>query len=102
MTVLGNILLGAACAAPITLGWMLSNDEDYGAGLGVGGVAVLGTAGFAGLFMILDYSFKKGYEFKPAELMVTLTKTEGPARVDTMLVNADDFRNITWIRVHRD
>jgi hypothetical protein len=81
---------------------MLSNDEDYGAGLGLGGVAFLSTAGLAGLFTVLDYSFKKGYEFRPRELTVTLTKADGTPRVDTMLVEADDFHNIKWIRVHRD
>jgi len=33
---------------------------------------------------------------------VTLTKADGPPRVETILVNAEDFQNIKWIRVHRN
>ena len=97
--ILGNILLGLGCAAPITLAWMLNNDEDYSAGLGVGGVAILSTAAFAGLFTVLDFSFKKAYEFTPKDLTVALKKLDGPPRVRTIAVDPDDFANIRWIRV---
>jgi len=33
---------------------------------------------------------------------VTLTRADGPPRVDTMNIDADDFRNVKWIRVRRD
>jgi PEGA domain len=64
---------------------------------------VLSTAAFGGLFTIFDSVGRgKGYELRPTELIVTLTKTDGPPRVDTILVDADELRNIKWIRIHRD
>jgi len=61
----------------------------------------LGTAAFGGLFIIID-SGGKGFELVPKELEVRLKKAEGPRRIDTILIDADDFRNIKWIRVQRD
>jgi hypothetical protein len=61
----------------------------------------LGTAAFGGLFIIID-SGGKGFELVPKELEVRLKKAEGPRKIDTILVDPDDFRNIKWIRVHRD
>ena len=60
------------------------------------------AAGFARLFEFLDLNSKKGHEFRPMELSVTLTKVEGTLRVDTILVDAGDFRNLKWIRIHRN
>jgi len=56
--------------------------------------AVIGT------FFAVDMISGDGSVFSPAELTVTLTKADGPPRVDTMLVDADDLRNVKWIRVH--
>jgi len=42
------------------------------------------------------------YDLSPADLAVTLTKVDGPTRVDRILIDADDFRNVKWIRVRRD
>lgn len=61
---------------------------------------LLGAAAFGGLFTLID-SGHKGFELAPKELVVTLTKADGPPRVDTILIDADDFYNIKWIRVHR-
>jgi len=58
-----------------------------------------------GLFLttFFDYAITGAVnEFRPEEISVTLTKTNGPPRVDTIFVDADEFRNIKWIRVHRD
>ena len=49
---------------------------------------------------LIDLAFGKTYNLDSKELTVTLTKADGPPRVNTMLV--DDFQNVTWIRVHRD
>jgi hypothetical protein len=98
ISILGNIMLGLACACAIPVIWSSGFDTgEMGAFyLGIG----LRTAGFAGLFEVLDLSLKKGYEFRPTELIVTLKKAEGFPCVDTILVDADDFRNVKWIRVH--
>jgi PEGA domain len=51
---------------------------------------------------LIDSASGKLYSLRPTELTVTLTKADGPARVDTVLVDADDFRNIKWIRVRKN
>lgn len=61
---------------------------------------LLSTAAIGGLLTLIDSSGSgKGFTFKPEELTVTLKKSEGMPRVDTMLINADDFLNVKWIRV---
>ena len=60
---------------------------------------LVGTLAFSGLFTLID---SERYSFTPSEFTVTLTRAEGPPRVDTMLVDADDFVNIKWIRVRKD
>lgn len=57
---------------------------------------------FFAVFMLVDLISGSGYELKPTWLNVALTKADGPPRVDTMVVDADDFLNIKWIRVRRD
>jgi hypothetical protein len=51
---------------------------------------------------LFDYGGGKIHEFKPEEISVTLTKANGPPRVDTILVDAEELQNIKWIRVRRD
>jgi hypothetical protein len=53
----------------------------------------------AGSLTLLDLSTGKGFILEPRDLTVTLTKADGAPRVDTMLVDAADFRNVKWIRV---
>jgi hypothetical protein len=94
-TILGNIVLGAGVAA---LAYGMEN-------MGFGErkrVSILDIAGTAALFTIIDASSKKGYEFEPTDLIVTLTKADGPPRIETMYIDTDDFQNVKWIRVHRD
>jgi hypothetical protein len=102
--ILGNFLLGAIPGIGGSLVYVLTTtrcqaEPGYNTGLAVGWL--LGTAAFGGVFTLID-SGSKGYELTPKELTVTLTKADGTPRVDTMLVEAEDFRNIKWIRVHRD
>jgi hypothetical protein len=55
-----------------------------------------------GAFFLTDLSTSAGYTLRPYDLIVTLSKADGPPRVDTMLVDAEDFKNVRWIRVHKD
>ena len=55
-----------------------------------------------GSFILIDKATGAGYDLDPYNLTVTLTKADGTPRVDTLLDDADDFRNVKWIRVHRD
>jgi len=59
--------------------------------------AVLGV-----LFVSIDLGGGKGYTLTPENLMVTLTKADGTPEVNAVLLDADDLRNVNWIRVHRD
>jgi hypothetical protein len=92
-TIYGNIVLCAGMAV-LESEWMDFGDRKR--------VSILDIAGTAALFTIIDAISKKGHEFKPTALTITLTKADGPPRIETRYVDADDFRNIKWIRVHRD
>lgn len=102
--VIYNALIAVACAVPTLLIWTHGREEeDPWAGfkaIFVGPSLVGG--GYLLLFEVIDITTNKGYEFKPRELTVTLTKADGTPRVDTIYMDADDLRNIKWIRVHRD
>ncbi len=47
----------------------------------------------------LDYIGGGLYELFPADLQVTLTKIEDPARIDLIILDAGQFQNIKWIRI---
>ena len=104
-SVLGSFLLGATCGLPITFyfGQYYLGEATIGEVLGV---ELLSTAAIGGLFMILDYTpitpSTKGFEFSPKEFNATLTKIDGTPRVETIFLDADEFQNIKWIRIHRD
>ena len=51
---------------------------------------------------LVDLASGKVYMMKPKELSISLSKADWPLRVDTMLIDAEEFQNIKWIRVHRD
>jgi hypothetical protein len=98
--VIGNIMLGVIPAFFPAMAWKVANDESpdpvstmfliWGAGaVAVGGI----------LTAIDSMGPGKGYELRPTELVVTLTKTKGIPHVDTIFVDPDDFKNIVWIRV---
>jgi hypothetical protein len=95
---IGDVLLGGA--AGFMIGWSIfeSDDEtgDYGT------VVWTTIAATICSFFLIDMATGAGFELNPSDLNVTLTKAEGSPRVDTMLVDAEDFQNIKWIRVRRD
>jgi len=95
---IGDVLLGGA--AGFMIGWSIfeADDEtgDYGTVIWTTIAATICS------FFFIDMAIGAGFELNPSDLNVTLTKADGPPRVDTMLVDADDFRNVKWIRVRRD
>ena len=93
----GNILLGLLPGVVPAGVYSLSNDGEGG-----GVIWILSAAGFGAIFTMFDSLSGAANTIEPKELTVTLTKADGTPRVDTMLVDADDFQNIKWIRVHRD
>ncbi|MGZ8878462.1 MAG: PEGA domain-containing protein [Candidatus Aminicenantales bacterium] len=53
--------------------------------------------------IMFDLATGAAYTVRPPyDLNVTLTKADGTPRVDTMLIDAEDFRNVKWIRIHRN
>lgn len=100
--VIGNFLLGGILGLVPTAVWAFANSEDYDAN-DMNGWLIwgLGTAAFGAIFTAIDAN-GKGQGFSPTEIVVTLTRSEGPPRVETMYLDPRDLDNITWIRVHRD
>jgi hypothetical protein len=94
--ILGNFLLGVY---PGFLAALLVAPDDDTMGPLVWG---LSAAAFGAGFTAIDIGYGNGYGLRPTDLTVTLTKANGTPRVDTMLIDAEDFRNVTWIRVRRD
>jgi hypothetical protein len=99
ITDLGSTVLGAGLGVATASAWVNAHDDDVKAAFFVipllFGVSTI-------LFLSVDRISKKSFEFRPTELSLTLTKADGTPRVDTMLFDAGEFRNIKWIRVHRD
>jgi hypothetical protein len=98
--VLSNFLLGLMPGLLPAAFWSLGHPTGSDAvGFLIWG---LSAAAFGGWFTAIDINSGIAYGFRPTDLTVTLTKADGTPRVDTLLVDADDFQNIKWIRVHRD
>jgi len=99
--IISNFLLGLMPAEVPAVLWSVANDDvRHGTETGFL-IWTLGALAFGGIFTLID-SGNKGFEFVPKELTVTLTKANGLPRVNTILLDADDFQNIKWIRVRRD
>jgi len=94
--VIMDVVLGAASGVAAALLY-----EAITKKLGYTVLALAIPAAMIGYPMI-DAASGKIYALNPAELTVTLTKADGTPRVDTMVVDAEDFRDVKWIRVHRD
>jgi hypothetical protein len=92
---LANGVLGLVVGSAVATAWYLASDEtapDWS--------ICLGTA--IGGFLLIDVATRAGYTLTPKDLTVTLTKAGGSPRVHTVLLDAEDFRNVKWIRVRRD
>lgn len=101
--VLGNFFVGAMSGVvPGTIIglWLLDIDKWTDANFTL--IWALCGAALGGAFTAVDVGNGSGYSLRPTDLTVTLTKAEGTPRVDTLLIDAGDFQNVKWIRVHRD
>jgi hypothetical protein len=94
---LADGVVGGFSAFAITAIINFANGHDELPGVNVG-VLLLGI----GAFFLLDVTSGTGYEVRPSELHVTLSKTKGSPRVDTVFIDAADLRSIKWIRIHGD
>jgi len=94
---MANGLMGALSGYVIAALSFYNNDEANGGMLLLTWIPVSICAPF-----LIDLATSSGYTLRPHDLVVTLSKADGPPRVDTMLIDAEEFQNIKWIRVHRD
>lgn len=93
----GNLLFGLLPAiAPAGI-YSLAHDGE-----GVLPIWILSAAAIGALFTVFDTGSGAIYDFKPREITVVLKKAGGTPRIDIVVIDADDLRNITWIRVRRD
>jgi len=93
----GNLLFGLLPAiAPAGI-YSLAHDGE-----GVLPIWILSAAAIGALFTLFDTGTGAIYDFKPREITVVLKKADGTPRVDTVFIDAEDLRNITWVRVRRD
>jgi hypothetical protein len=93
----GNLLLGLIPATVPAARQSLAHEGE-----GFLPIWILSAAAFGALFTLADSGTGAINEFEPREITVALKKTGGLSRVDTVLVDADDFRNVKWIRVRGD
>ena len=97
LTFLCNMAAGLPLAIPLAARQSMAHDGE-----GVLPVWLLWAAAFGAAFTVFDTVTGSINEFDPKEIVVTLKKSNGPPRVDTILVDAIDLRNLKWIRVHFD
>jgi hypothetical protein len=100
-TIFGNFLLGVIPGCYLSMAWALTHETSHHYETGIVMTWTLSAAAIGGLFTLID-SISSGYILKPEELIVTLKKAQGPPRVDTIVIDADRFGDIKWIRVRRD
>lgn len=96
LSFLGNILLGLIPGALPAGAWSMAYDGE-----GAGVIWIVSAVVFGQLLMAAD-SRGAGCELVPKELNVTLKKADGTPRVDIIVVDADRFGDVKWIRVRRD
>ena len=97
----GNVLIGLIPGAVPAIFYNLKHDDEEGDGTRTMLIWVLAAAACGAALTAID-SGGSGYELNPRDLTVTLSKADATLRVDTMVLDPDDFRNVKWIRVHRD
>jgi hypothetical protein len=93
---LGNLLLGLIPGIWPTAMYSLAHEG------GAGPIWIMSAAAFGAFFTALDGISGAINEFEPKEIIVRLKKADGPPRVDTILLDADELKNVKWIRVALD
>jgi hypothetical protein len=93
---IGDAIWGAAAGGLIALAQTSARGEqDFWADL-----AIDAPAG-AAIRVLVDLIIGPGNASRSRELLVNLTKASQPPRVDTMSLEAKEFRDVKWIRIHR-
>jgi hypothetical protein len=94
---LGNVLMASFIGG--TAAWIAFMSDENSNSRAISWIGI--PAGIVG-FCLIDFVSGGVYSFDPAEITVTLTKASGPPRVDVMVIDAENVKNVKWIRVHRD
>jgi PEGA domain len=96
--IVGNLLIGVALGIVPAGLWAEANELSSGTYSTL--IWALSTAAVTAVLTAIDTGGSgKGYELRPTELVVTLTKIDGTPRVAIIFLDADEFRSIKWIRV---
>lgn len=83
--------------------WGEAHEDSRHYYVGIAVTWALTAAAFGTAFTAIDTGGTgRGYELRPDALTVTLKKVNGPPRVDMIFLDADELKNIKWIRVLRD
>jgi hypothetical protein len=90
-----DAIFGGIVGSTVAGVWWLAHDETA-----PDSWVCIGTA--IGGFLLIDVTTRTGYTLTPKDLTATLTKADGAPRVDTVIVDAEEFQNVKWIRVRRD
>jgi len=96
-SLIGNFLLGVMPGVVPAVRYSLAHD-----GRGFYSIWIVTATALGLLFTVVDTASGAATSFEPKEIIVTLKKADGPPRIDTILIDPDELRNIKWIRVHRD
>jgi hypothetical protein len=108
LTTLGNILwgfIGATLAGGkraldlVIIGGFLSKEKAEEESRKVGTAYLLGFLIGCGGTMLVDHLSGANFRLSPKNLNVTLTKMEGKSQPDLILLDAEQFQNIKWIRI---
>jgi hypothetical protein len=97
----GNVLIGLIPGVVPAVLYKMYYDEDPNVMTKTFGIWMLTAVACGAVLTAIDSS-GSGYELNPRDLTVTLSKADGLPRVDTMLIDANDFPNIKWIRVRKN
>ena len=97
--IIGDLLLGGSMVFVCGLGYFRSDlSNDLPSALGwvclIGGGILLLTSPF-----IVDIISGADHVLSPTELNVTLTKIKGNAQPNFILIDAEQLKNIKWIRI---
>ena len=94
MTLLGNYFLGATVGALVTNLFISETEGDTPFLIG-------GLLGF-GVHIITDFSTGATYDLLPKALVITLLQKEEKAKSNIILIDAEQFQKIKWIRIKCD
>lgn len=94
LPLLGNVAFGVAPGLLPAARHSLAHDGE-----GFFPIWLLWAAAFGATFTVFDAVTGSINEFEPKELAVTLKKAGGPPKVETILLDEKDFRNVKWIRI---